>query len=349
MMSRIKKIIGIAGLFLLIAIPAMAAAVDLNNPVFSDFNRILFVKAQQGNQVSEHHMVDQYFGFNAWTSSANGLFILENAFRGTKSVTSILSGKTVANGVYAGQQLLTKNGGFLSPDLDYDGNRIVFAWTEGSHTQTWTQATTYHIFRCNLDGTNLIELTSGTKNDLFPAWMPDGNIIFVSERRGGDGRCHQRPCPTFTLHTMNSSGGNIRCISYHDTNEWWPQVDNNGMIVYTRWDYVDRGATHTHSAWITKPDGHNARQLVLNYSNSGSPEYGFGDIPLMQMQIRPIPNSNKYVAVGAPHHWECFGPLIRIDADIEDDDWQSTITRLTTDCAYPESNGGGHKMVRPTL
>jgi hypothetical protein len=306
MMSRFKKICVIVGsLLLLFTATAMAGAVDLDDPVFDDFNRILFVKAQQGGIVSEHHMCDQYFGFNAWTSSSNGLFILENAFRGTPSVTNVLSGATVANGVYQGQQLT--GGGFLSPDLNYEGDKIVFAYTVGSHSQTWTQSTTYHIFSVNLDGSNLRELTSGVDNDIHPAWLPDGNIIFISERRLGDGRCHQRPCPTFTLHTMDANGDDIRCISYHETNEWWPAVDNNGMIVYTRWDYVDRGATHTHSAWITKTDGHNARQLVLNYTNSGTPEYGLGNVPMMQTHLRPIPGSNKYMATAAPHHYESYG------------------------------------------
>jgi hypothetical protein len=344
-MTRFKKICGVVGLLLFVAVTAMAGPVNLNAPEFADFNRILFVRAQQGNQVSEHHMVDQYFGFNAWTSSANGLFILENAFRGTPSVTNVLSGRTVANGVYQGQQLT--GGGFLSPNLSYDGTEIVFAYTVGTHSQTWNQSTTYHIFKCNLDGSGLTELTSGSDNDLFPNWLPDGNIIFVSERRGGDGRCHQRPCPTFTLHTMEPDGSNIRCISYHETNEWWPSVDHDGMIVYTRWDYVDRGATHTHSAWITKPDGHNARQLVLNYTNSGTPEYGMGNVPMMQTQLRAIPGSNKYMAIGGPHHWESYGEVIIIDGDVEDDDWNSTITRFTTNNGYPESNGGGHRYGTP--
>ena len=62
---------------------------------------------------------------------------------------------------------------------------------------------------------------------------------------------------------MKPDGSDIRCISFHETNEWNPSVDNNGMIIYTRWDYVDRGATHMHSAWITSPDGHDARAITL--------------------------------------------------------------------------------------
>jgi hypothetical protein len=73
----------------------------------------------------------------------------------------------------------------------------------------------------------------------------------------------------------------------------------------------------------------------------------FGDIPLMQMQLRPIPGSHKYVATAAAHHYETYGPIILIDAGIEDDDQHATITKITDDCEYPESNGGGYKYTTP--
>ncbi|MBN2735938.1 MAG: PD40 domain-containing protein [Spirochaetales bacterium] len=358
-MTMLKKTLAITAAFLLVVAlfvlvqesHTQAAAVNLSDPVFSDFNKILFVKAQQGNVVSEHHMVDQYFGFNAWTSASNGLFILNNAFSGNKYVTNVLENSYCQNGRYAGRKL--QGGGFLSPDLSYDGTKIVFAYTDGNHSQRWDQSTTYHLFSVNIDGSDLRQLTDGNYNDMMPAWMPDGTIVFISERRDEGamnyGRCHQRPVPNFTLHTMNADGSNIRCISYHETNEWWPAIDNDGMIVYTRWDYVDRGATHTHNGWITKPDGINPKPISLNYTNTGrATAWGFGNVPLMQMQLRPIPGSSKYVAVGAPHHFECYGPIIIIDPDVEDDDRLSTITNITPDNnGYPESSTGQHKYGTP--
>lgn len=326
-----------------------AGNVNLSDPVFN-FNKILFIKHQpyptnQGvntlNGYSEQHMCDQYFGFNGVPNSANGLYILNNALSGNPTVINLLANSVCANGRYAGKKL--QGGAFLSPDLSYDGNQVVFAYSDAPRGQwdIWNVNTTYHIFKVNIDGSGLTQLTDGNWNDFDPAWLPDGRIIFISERRGGYGRCHQRIVPTYTLHTMNDDGTGIRTISYHETNEWGPSVDNNGMIVYTRWDYVDRGATHMHSAWITTPDGLDARALVLNYPMSSAGAPWRNNTPLMQMSIRAIPNCNKYVAIAAPHHGQNYGPVIVIDPEIEDDDYLSTITNITPDnSTYPESGGG---------
>ena len=110
----------------------------------------------------------------------------------------------------------------------------------------------------NIDGSGLEQLTDGTWNDFDPCWLPNGRIAFVSERRGGYLRCG-RVCPTYTLFDMGADGGNIRCLSYHETNEWHPSVTHDGRIIYTRWDYVDRHGCTAHMPWITTLDGRKSR------------------------------------------------------------------------------------------
>lgn len=328
-----------------------AAAIDLNNPLFN-FNQILFVKHQyyptgQGVNIStgysEQHMADQYFGFNG--VPGGGVFILNNAFSGNPTVTDVLANSYCTNGRYQGKKLPT-TGSFVSPDLSYDGTQILFAYTDSKRNSwdVWNENTTYHIFKVNIDGTNLTQVTEGIWNDFDPCWLPDGRIVFISERRGGFGRCHQRIVPTYTLHTMNADGTDIRTISLHETNEWGPSVDNNGMIIYTRWDYVDRGATHAHSPWITTPDGLDARPINLNYPNSG--DNWWQNLPVMQMSLRAIPNSNKYVATAAPHHGQNYGGIVIIDPEVEDDDRAATITKITSDTVYPESQTGAQSDLK---
>lgn len=310
-----------------------AAQINLDNPEF-DFDDILFVSRPFLNALDNHgaggHMCDQYHGFNA---SEGGLYILEDAFSGSPNLRNVLESAVVENGRFQGQRL--NRGGFLSPDLSYDGTQILFAWTErGGFTSVWNETNTFHIFKVNVDGTGLTQLTDGDNNDFDPTWLPDGRVVFISDRRGGYGRCHPRPVPTYTLHIMNDDGSNIRATSLHETNEWQPSVDNNGMIVYTRWDYVDRGENQMHSPWITSPDGLDARAINLNYPND---EWR---LPRMIISLRAIPNSGKYVAIAMGHHAQSYGSVITVDPDIEDDDAMGPIERITKDAGFPESTVG---------
>ena len=58
--------------------------------------------------------------------------------------------------------------------------------------------------------------------------LADGRIVFVSERRGGFGRCHGRPVPLYTLHAMDADGRNMVRLSHHEGNEWHPSADDLG-------------------------------------------------------------------------------------------------------------------------
>ena len=74
------------------------------------------------------------------------------------------------------------------------------------------------------------------------------------------------PVPTYTVHDMAADGSDIRCLSFHETNEWAPSVTHDGMILYTRWDYVDRNANIAHHPWIMTPDGCDPRAVHGNFS-----------------------------------------------------------------------------------
>jgi hypothetical protein len=79
-----------------------------------------------------------------------------------------------------------------------------------------------------------------------------------------------------------------------------------------------------------------------------SNQWAYGEVPMMQMQLRPIPGSDKYVGLSAGHHWECYGSVILIDPFVEDDDQNSTIINITPDNnGHPESGSGQHKYGSP--
>ncbi|MCP4642294.1 MAG: hypothetical protein GY851_17750, partial [bacterium] len=171
-------------------------------------------------------------------------------------------------------------------------------------TYTWGPEISYHIFKVNADGTGLTQLTDGSSNDFDPCFLPNGRIVFISGRRGGYLRCGGSSppldSPTYTLHSMAGDGSDIICLSYHETHEWHPSVNNAGMVVYTRWDYVDRGTNVAHHIWTCYPDGRDPRAFHGNYPAVRESR------PWMEMSIRAIPDSHKCVATAAAHHGHAF-------------------------------------------
>jgi len=282
-------------------------------------------------------MCDQFYGCNA--RPGGGLFVLEDPCGKNPRLVNLLPEAVVQNGRLKGQHL--SSGTFLSPALSFDGKTILFAYSEakawdkyhGAEAYEWTPECSYHIFKCRADGSNLVQLTDGPWDDFDPCFLPNGRIAFISERRGGFLRCG-RHCPVYTLHAMDADGGNIIKLSYHETHEWQPSVTNDGMLVYTRWDYIDRDTNIAHHIWTCYPDGRDPRSFHGNYPTRREGR------PWMEMSIRAIPDSHKFVAVTGAHHGHAFGSLILIDPWMLDDNAMSQITRLTPEVPFPEAEGG---------
>ena len=105
------------------------------------------------------------------------------------------------------------------------------------------------------------------------------------------------------------------------------------MIVYTRWDYVDRDSDIAHHLWTCYPDGRNPRALHGNYPLRRESR------PWIELGIRTVPGSQKYIATTAAHHGHAFGSLVMIDLRVADEGAMSQPTRLTPEVPLPESEG----------
>ncbi len=310
--------------------------IALSNPLL-DFDQLLFIKRDRS---TFNHMCDQYYG--TFALPRGGVYALTNPFGAQPECRNILANSVVESGRLKGQKL--DKGGFLSPELSFDGKTILFAYVECEGDQKhidhldhqnnghWSQGRCYHIFSANSDGTNLRQLTDGTWNDFDPCFLPNGRIAFISERRGGYLRCG-RECPSYTVYDMKPDGSDIRVLSPHENNEWQPSVDHNGMILYTRWDYVDRHGCTAHHPWIMTPDGCDSRAMHGNFSIKSTRAD-------MEMDLRAIPGSHKIVGTAAPHHGQAYGSLIIYDPNMPDDDMMAPVKRLTPDIKFPESQGG---------
>ncbi len=312
---------------------AIRRRVAFANPLL-DFDSLLFVKRER-NPNSEgqgHHMCDQFFGFNVRNIPGGGVYVLQQPFSDAPVLKNMLANSTVESGSLAGRKM--DFGSFLSPAISYDGRTILFAHSQtDGKARRWSEERSWHIFGVNIDGSYLHQITDGAWNDFDPCYMPDGRVVFISERRGGFGRCHGRPVPVYTLHTMNADGTNIQCISFHESNEWQPSINHDGMIVYTRWDYVDRHFNIAHHPWITTPDGRDARAIQGNYPPGGN----WGSRPEMEMDIRAIPGSRRYIAVTGCHHGQSYGSIVIVDPNEFDDGAMGPLRRVTPESRFPES------------
>jgi len=133
---------------------------------------------------------------------------------------------------------------------------------------------------------------------------------------------------------MEPDGSDVVPLSFHETHEWHPSVTNDGRIVYTRWDYVDRDTNIAHHIWLCNPDGTDPRSFHGNYPEKRESR------PWMEMAIRAIPGSHKFAASTGAHHGQEFGSLVLIDHRTLDDGAMSQLERLTPDAPFPEAEGG---------
>ena len=105
-----------------------------------------------------------------------------------------------------------------------------------------------------------------------------------------------------------------------------PACLNDGRVVYTRWDYVDRNAVHYEQLWSALPDGSNAR---IYYGNNTWNPTGI-------WEARAIPGSSRIMATASPHHGMSAGSIILLDTT-RGVDGKEPLTRLTPDVRFPES------------
>ncbi|MCU0961839.1 MAG: discoidin domain-containing protein [Pirellulaceae bacterium] len=313
----------------------------LRNPLL-DFDDLLLVKRVPG---SFTHMSDQYYGW--FSRPGGGLYVLE----GFKTDAPRLRLLTAA----------LPRGSILRPDVSHDAQRVLFAHCQyypglAEEPNKLDKANVpedafYHLYEMNLDGTGLRRLTGGKYDDFDGRYLPDGRIVFLSTRRGQAvqatsdtniaqqdaalpdcyvrcGGGPERPVAVYTLHVLDPGTGHISRISPFEMFEWTPSVDEQGQILYARWDYVDRHNMPYMSLWSTLPDGTDARAVYGNYTQN----------PHCIFEARRVPGSRKIIFTGSGHHAQTGGPLVLLDPN-RGADGEVPLQRLTPEVVFPESEG----------
>ena len=204
-------------------------------------------------------------------------------------------------------------GMITTADLSYDGKEVIFALRRGGHVASNPVAhiedisyykdekSNYQVFKIGIDGKGLKQLTTGKFNNLDPCWLPDGGIGFISDRKPAYAYCYVVTSPV--LYRMESDGSKQIRLSANYLMDFTPSVLNDGRIIYTRWEYVDRPACPIQSLWAIKPDG---TGLSVFYGNRVISPGTF-------MDAQPIPGTNQVVATATNHNGSCRGGIVAID------------------------------------
>ena len=162
------------------------------------------------------------------------------------------------------------------------GRTILFSYRPGGDHY-------YHLYEIGVDGSGLRQITDGPWDDIEPAYLPDGDIVFCSSRAKRYIGCWLAQAAT--LHRCDPAGGNLRMLSSGSFTENTPCVLPDGRVLYTRWEYVNRDPVSFHHLWTMNPDGSSPRVFFGNQTPGG-----------VFIDARPVPGVDRVAFIHSPGH-----------------------------------------------
>lgn len=249
-----------------------------------------------------------------------GIYVLENPSdpseeHRVRTVIDPTTEETLGEGMY------------FDPDLSYDAKRVVFCFKgepQGSSS----------IYEIAIDGKGLRRITNpradylpceedgkpkseyhgrhgslGAAQDLTPAYLPDGKIVFTTMRHNGLVPCNNTGVAI--LHVMEPDGSDIVPISVNSETEFDPSLMLDGRVLFGRWEYVDKTALTIQSLWAVQPDGTMEEAVYAN-------NMVFPEAVLDARQVFTDPNF--VVATFAKHNSTPRGTIALIDTRMDKND-----------------------------
>ena len=184
------------------------------------------------------------------------------------------------------------------PVADFEARTIYFAYRPQKSPRPGWQPY-WHLMAVDVDGNNLRQLTDGPFHDYYPCPLPDGGLAFISTRI----RCRflcWRP-QAFVLFRLGPEEDEPRPLSFANLSEWTPTVLRDGRILWTRSEYLDKGADFGHTLWAIRPDGTH-------------PELIFGNnTPNCYINAHEMPGTKEICCTLISHGGDHNGPIALID------------------------------------
>jgi hypothetical protein len=187
-------------------------------------------------------------------------------------------------------------GAIRDPAVSWDARRVLFAWKKSLNEDD------YHLYELELASGRLRQLTSGLGfADFEPAYLPTGDIVFSSTRCVQTVDCFKTEVSN--LYTCDKDGRFLRRLGFDQVHTVYPTVTDDGRVIYTRWDYNDRGQIFPQGLFQMNADG--TGQTALYGNNSF--------FPTTITHARGIPGTQKIIAIFCGHHSPQTGKLGILD------------------------------------
>jgi len=182
------------------------------------------------------------------------------------------------------------------PDVSYDGRRVLFAWKKSDRLDD------FHLYEMKLATGTLRQLTFGLGlADYEGAYLPGGDIVFNSTRCVQTVDCFTTEVSN--LYTCDADGRQIRRLCYDQVHTNFPTVTGDGRVLYTRWEYNDRGQIYPQALFQMNADG--TAQAEFYGNNSW--------FPTTILHARNIPGTQQVLAIATGHHSRQVGKLLMLD------------------------------------
>jgi hypothetical protein len=224
----------------------------------------------------------------------------------------------------------SSDGVILDCQVSHDGARILFSWKR-------TMAAPFGIWCVNTDGSGLTRVIDHESNNMNACWLPDGGIAFLSDRKPAFAYCWTSTSPV--LYRADADGTHVVRLSANYLTDFTPSVMQDGRILFSRWEYVDRPAIPIQSLWAVNPDG------TMLSGVFGNRVLG----PATFMEARDIPGrAGEILCVMTSHNGPCRGAIGILDPS-KGGNAQEAIRNLTPeiDIGNVENAGRGNAMRGP--
>ena len=201
------------------------------------------------------------------------------------------------NGKVQVETLLEDEGGVIRDvDVSWDGKTILFSWKKSDREDDFS------LYTMDVATREITAITGELGHaDYEGVFAPNGDIIFNSTR------CVQTVDCWWTevsnLYTCAPDGRFMRRLSFDQVHTNFPTPAEDGRILYTRWDYNDRGQLFPQGLFQMFPDGTAQQEFYGNNSW----------FPTTILHARQIPGTQQVLAIFTGHHSFQAGKLGILD------------------------------------